>query len=416
MPDMLRWLAFATVAAGCNFSPTRATTDGGSDIDAALSDADIPPGPRCGSPGVVRGPFVADLAAMGMLPITPTRLTVNNGRLIATAPDAAAVGALIRGRVDLRNSAIDVTAEEVGTADGVATALAARFEAGRVLQILVRNGMLIATFVNGPTMTSMLPYDPAAHRVWRIRDDGGRLIFEASPDRSSWVELLSVASPEWIDALTVSVYITNERGENNGNRAVFAQLNEGTPRANWCAVNSLRDDFADGVFGRPWDQSNSGAQCQVAESNGAAVFTHQGGVSGNCFASYSTRALYDLRSNAVEIAVPTITLSRPNWWAFFTVDTGPRNLTVQFVEGKMCAAGTGFATQCTPYTGAQYWRLAHNGTELAWQVSGDRVAWTTLRTEVVSAGLAAVRISFGARRSAEIDTSITLNVTDYNPP
>lgn len=411
---MLRWLALALVASGCNFSPNSVTTDGGLTVDAALSDSGVPQTTRCGGPGVVRGPFVPNLASIGMLPITPERVAVDSGRLIVSAVDGMQVGALVRGRIDLRASAVEVVVEEAGTGDGVATVLAARFDPNHFFQLLVRNGMLITTFVDVTPMTSAIPYDPVAHRVWRIRENGGMLIFEVSPDRVSWVQLRAVATPEWVDAITVSMYVTNEKKLDKDNRAIFAQFNESVPRASWCAATALRDDFGDGVIGRAWDKIESGEMCQVAETGGSAVFTHEAGAAGSCFAGYATRALYDLRANSVEIAVPNITLFRPNWWVFFTADTGSRSLTLQFADGNMCAAATGFATQCTPYTGAGYWRLSHSGTELSWQVSTDRATWTAIRTEVVSAELAAVRISFGARRSAAIDTQIKLQVTDYN--
>lgn len=410
---MLRWLGLATVAAGCNFSPTQGFTDGGGDADVE-ADA-IPPAARCGSPGVVRGPFAANLASMGIVPITPERVVVDNGRLSATATNAAAVGALIRGRVDLRNSAVEVAVDQAGTGNGVATVLAARFDPGRQLRIVARDGMLIAVFSNLGDKSSTMPYDPGAHRVWRIRDDGAMLIFEASADRTTWIELLSVPTPDWVVTLSVSMYITNESQDPQGNRAIFAQLNEGTSPASWCPATSLRDDFGDGVTGLPWDQSTSGAMCQVTESGGAAVFTHAEDVDGVCYASYSTRALYDLRSNAAEITVPPITQFESNWWAFLTADTGSKNLTLQFNNGEMCALATGFASQCADYTGAENWRLAHNGNELSWQVSSDRITWSTIRTQVIGEGLESARISFGARRSDKINTPITLRVTEYNP-
>lgn len=412
---MLHWLALALVVSGCNFSPNSATPDGAPVGDAALSDGDVPSATRCGGPGVVRGPFVPNLASIGMLPITPERVAVESGRLVVSAVDGMQVGALVRGRIDLRGSAIEVAVDEAGTGSGVATVLAARFDSNHFFQLLVRNGMLITTFVDVTLMTSAIPYDPIAHRVWRIRENGGMLNFEASSDRSNWVQLRAVPTPEWVDALTISMYVTNEKKLDKDNRAIFAQFNESVPRVSWCASTTLRDDFGDGLIGRAWDKIESGEMCQVAETGGAALFTHEAGAAGSCFAAYATRALYDLRSNSVEIAVPNITLFRPNWWVFFTADTGSRSLSLQFADGTMCAAATGFATQCTPYTGAAYWRLAHNGSELSWQVSDDRVTWTAIRNEVVSAELAQVRISFGARRSAAIDTQIKLQVTDYNP-
>lgn len=51
----------------------------------------------------------------------------------------------------------------------------------------------------------LVPYDPAQHRWWRIRERGGSVEFAASSDGRSWSVLNSAPTPPWADLIRINV-------------------------------------------------------------------------------------------------------------------------------------------------------------------------------------------------------------------
>jgi hypothetical protein len=48
---------------------------------------------------------------------------------------------------------------------------------------------------------TLVPYDPIAHRFWRIREQGGSVFFETSPDDAVYTTLYEVPTPSFVDVV-----------------------------------------------------------------------------------------------------------------------------------------------------------------------------------------------------------------------
>jgi hypothetical protein len=83
------------------------------------------------------------------------------------------------------------------------------------------DGTSIGTTVRtlGVSDSVWVPYDPVAHRWWRIREAAGTTLFEFSPDGLDWTEVRSIATPSWANRVSVDI----SSGYWNGN-AVDAEM------------------------------------------------------------------------------------------------------------------------------------------------------------------------------------------------
>jgi hypothetical protein len=69
------------------------------------------------------------------------------------------------------------------------------------------------------------PYDPVAHAWLRLRETGGTLLWEASPDSSTWTVLRSSASPAWTAAANLSLLLESTRTAGTNNVAEVDNVN-----------------------------------------------------------------------------------------------------------------------------------------------------------------------------------------------
>lgn len=61
------------------------------------------------------------------------------------------------------------------------------------------SGMLFAEIdVSGTFDTSMVPYDPVAHRWWQLREQAGTMFFEASADGIAWTTIAQKPTPAFV--------------------------------------------------------------------------------------------------------------------------------------------------------------------------------------------------------------------------
>ncbi|HVY46830.1 MAG TPA: hypothetical protein VHB21_13175 [Minicystis sp.] len=92
---------------------------------------------------------------------------------------------------------------ETDDATAVTFFSAPRIDGDHVMHMFVEAGTLYAHVRDrgtGEDESAGVPYDPAAHRVLRIREDGGLVRFEASADGHVWNELLHATAPSFLSA------------------------------------------------------------------------------------------------------------------------------------------------------------------------------------------------------------------------
>ncbi|MFJ4009463.1 hypothetical protein [Streptomyces sp. NPDC090026] len=68
-------------------------------------------------------------------------------------------------------------------------------------------------------------YDPVAHAWLRLRETGGNLLWEASPDSSNWTVLRIAATPAWAADSDLSLLIESTRVDGSNNVAEVDNVN-----------------------------------------------------------------------------------------------------------------------------------------------------------------------------------------------
>lgn len=79
---------------------------------------------------------------------------------------------------------------------------------------------------------TVLTYDPAAHAYVRLRETGGSLYWETSPDASTWTIRRTLATPAWITAgTTLPLVLSAHRDSGTADVAEFDNVNVVPPAA-----------------------------------------------------------------------------------------------------------------------------------------------------------------------------------------
>ena len=93
--------------------------------------------------------------------------------------------------------------------------------------LATHNGQLLAAQnVGGPgTLHASLPYDPAAHRWWRIREQGGVTYWEVSADGCGWTAIASTSNPIPLTTLTLMIDAGTGQALPSPGHAVFDNFN-----------------------------------------------------------------------------------------------------------------------------------------------------------------------------------------------
>jgi hypothetical protein len=127
----------------------------------------------------------------GLIPCNPwgnpivqnAGLNVSNGTLQVTpnANNANAKGGCTRASVPFGAAGVFVEVSQVTPNATTYISLTGT----SMLSILV-SGSEISPVESGSMMVPIIPYDPVAHRWWRIRPNGAHAIFEGSPDGRTW--------------------------------------------------------------------------------------------------------------------------------------------------------------------------------------------------------------------------------------
>jgi hypothetical protein len=69
------------------------------------------------------------------------------------------------------------------------------------------------------------PYDPVAHAWLRLRETGGTLLWEASPDSSNWTVLRTTPTPAWAADTSLSLLLESTRTDGSNNFAELDNVN-----------------------------------------------------------------------------------------------------------------------------------------------------------------------------------------------
>jgi hypothetical protein len=417
----VRWALLVVWVAACGFAPRAAgvgddITVDGAIVDAAIGDANQMVGP-CGSPGAIRDNF-DDPAVSPMWNVDTQGGTAAEqaSRLVVTPTGTAFTGYISKHYIDLTGAAIEVEVPKM--LDTTTNAIAEIFVEADVTHFVAmsqKHGVLLAELSNGGSPTTMtMPYDPIAHRFWRISEAAGQVHFEASPDGLAWTQILMATTPPFITAVRIDLGVTGDPGMPSSGSVAFDNLNTQVPIAGWCKADTLHDAFNRNGFGLAWaNHYTSASGCNPSINNGAHF--DQGGVPTVCY--IGTSHAFDLTDSSAVVLITAITNYKPGWTTFlaFARDDA-QGAHVTFDNGQMCAATEGGMSTCHAYATTEiYWRIRETAGTLAFETSGDQVTWRLVTSVADPFAIDAVEIRIGTQAKTNLGaTPIGLTVSSYN--
>lgn len=289
----------------------------------------------------------------------------------------------------LRGSRAFVEVPDYDPATGGALALVLETEAVNQASFELEGTELRARYalVNDEHTIATLEHDPEAHRFWQIREQDGTLYWETSADAEGWEIMASTASLPFGDLVRVKLVAGLPAG---AGPVFFDNVNGGAAAADesWCAADTIRDDFEDGIVGAVWS-SWASESCRSFEKDGALVFQYEPEGDGEC--GYATITRYDLTGSSVSVEVPKVDetgLIRTelvldflddNW---ISLEHG--NVSDEETNRLVCRnhIGGANATPCSlVYDSEQHrwWRFRHEAAEnvVHWETSPDGAEWTS---------------------------------------
>lgn len=233
--------------------------------------------------------------------------------------------------------------------------------------------------------TSSVPYDPVAHRHMRLREGGGTLFFETSPDGSTWTARKQVATPFSLDLVRVEIAAGVPQPEAAPGFAEFESVNAGVPAGRFCKTATLTDDFSAASAGARWYRSFEGPACQATQSGGSFVGTPPGPGAAEDYCGYTSSAGFDLTGSDMSIEVIEMVNPLAKAIAFFKAADESNDHGVELSQEdnllhcRRWIGGVRSEVGQLPWDAAafRFWRLAEGGGLVLWQTSSDGSAWTT---------------------------------------
>jgi hypothetical protein len=353
-------------------------------------------------------------------------VTTQNGALVLDHPSWGSLGALRSRHLHrARESAlaVDVVSLPVlGDSESFTASLQVGDDSGMNLAKLEWDGATIKASLVVSGVTSSLgsaPFDPIAHRWWRISEGMGTLRLETSPDATAWQAIGSKpsASLAFLDAARAQLstyYVYSPSAEPK--QATFDNLNGGVPSEPWCKASKLQDDFSDPAVALEWR-----ARCDAgfaALEQGALLFTKEAGYWGNC--GYTSSFGYDLRDASVtveylgpataEAKAMLIVGESPE--RYLAIEQQGADLRVRLVEGTSNTTPDALAFDPVAH---RWWRLAESGGVVTPEVSANGKKWTALRSVKPAFDVGVVAISIGLYGQGGAAQSVSFDNVNLTP-
>jgi len=358
-----------------------------------------------------------------------TALSETGGNLVVTpaiarpTPAFAAYASLYW--YDLRGSHVLVEVPQmVDTTSHAQAFLQLTFDSMNYLETVQENGTLsFRKWVGGTVSTAAtVPYDPAQHRWWQIRESGGTTYWDTSPDGTNWTRRASDANPSYVGEVQIVIGAGTYQSEANPGSAHFDNVNGGgAPTGQWCPALTFTDNFDDGTQGAVWLPSYANAGCVKSETGGAVVLAPASGGGSEC--AYWSAFAYDLTEGSMIIEVPAMVNTSTAAYAFFEAyaDDGNR-LTIEQTQGRLYfrkrVAGTDTNLANVPWDAVSHlwWRVRESGGMAFWETSPDGRAWTPRASAPDPISIREVSVRFGAGAPTRPSTPGAARFDNYNLP
>jgi hypothetical protein len=303
-------------------------------------------------------------------------LTVRDGELqLSLVAQTAQSRATLNSNFtyDLRDSSIAVEVLQVA---GNVTEISLRDPSDASVFMGVQSGELFA-FSKGRSLARRA-YAAAADRFWRLRADGASLVWETSPDATTWSELARDAVPLDLAWVSLGVSAFTEGATAPAGVARIGSINpSSSSEVAWCPLKAWDDSLGDGRFA---PQLGAYAdRCNIVEQGGQAVLTVTQ-QRGYCEV-YATRPS-DARGGAV--AMEVLPAASPLTTGLRLVDSSSRNEILMQVSDTMRFLVKADNVEVLNASAARdpgsqrYWRITLSAPNVAFEVSPDAVTWQTL--------------------------------------
>lgn len=287
----------------------------------------------------------------------------------------------------LRNSSVSLEMPDYDPATGSSLALVLTTKAVAEVAIELEGTELELAYglVNKYTTLAKLEYDPDAHRFWQLREAQGTLYWETSADADTWTIQASTSSLPFDDLVHVKLIAGMPAG---AGPVFFGEVNGGGAASDqtWCAIDSISDDFEDGLVGAVWSPWSYDS-CSMFERAGALQFEFEPEGYGGC--GYESLTRYDLTGRSVSVEVPGVDESGQIHTVFVLDFANDDWIALDHGGGEepnrlVCRnnIGSANATPCSlSYDATQHrwWRFRHDpGPNVVhWETSADGKQWTS---------------------------------------
>jgi hypothetical protein len=371
-----------------------ASTDGGVDTDgaAARPDAgppDLAPTP-CGKATLLADDFTNPDTNSWIDNKDPgSSMSEANGELLLQLAAGSSVAFWKHDSsefYDLTDSQVAVAVTQPATpADQASTDLVAYADNANLVEIVIDGASLrFKQIVAGATTQMAIAYSATEHRWLRLRESGGTIYWDTSPDGSSWTQHPGLPTQSWATQVRIRLEVSASKAITNPGAAHFASLNGGRPGGEYCLASSLTDAFAPTPDLPPpgWRRTTGYGGCTEAQTDGTVTMTPATAGASKCI--YISSRNYRLTESAIAVEVPQVNVGQSNDGQAASmeavVDSQDR-LQVQYKGGNLSfgfyLAGAYSVVTSLPYDAAahRWWRIRESAGTVYWDTSPDGRKW-----------------------------------------
>jgi tRNA A-37 threonylcarbamoyl transferase component Bud32 len=247
------------------------------------------------------------------------------------------------------------------------------------------------------TEVDKIPYDAKQHRFWQVREAGGTVYWETSPDGKQFTTRAKRPAPEFMRSVEIEVMGGTYGAEPDPGRARFAHLVGESPGSplHYCPAASLQDAFDDGTRHPRWNTSYAHGPCTLTQGGGSVQISLSPGES-EC--AYQSASAYELRESAFAVEVSGATGGS----AFLRAVAGDGDVAIVLDQGTLHLRARSADVAALPFDAAahRFWRLREHAGAMFWETSPDGRDWVTRAHAPDPIDPSAVKARFGAAGTA----------------